>query len=117
MLLRVSAHNLHSQTSPGKLSLLTLFLAIETGIYGFPLENPLNASKVALVPVPTLSEMTKAFLNDTAPTSSDIITIVIGGDDVSPLRLPLHYVALVPGTLIDSFQTVSAKQPMTSVVS
>ena len=68
--------------------------------------NPLNASKVAQVPVPTLSEMTKAFLNDTAPASSDIITIVIGGDDVSPLRLPLHYVALVPGTLVSSFRMV-----------
>ena len=47
------------------------------------------------MPVPTLSEMTKAFLNDTAPTSSDIITIVIGGDDVSSLRLPILYVRSV----------------------
>lgn len=63
-----------------------------SGIIGFPLDNPLNASKVAPVPVPTLSEMTRAFLSDTAPTSSDIITIVIGGDDVRPLRLPIPYV-------------------------
>ena len=85
-----------------------LFLAMESGIIGFPLDNPLNASKVALVPVPTLSEMTQAFLNDTAPTSSDIITIVIGGDDVSLLCLFLPYV-LVISTLVGSSQLVFCK--------